>query len=61
MADMKKCDKCGVIFMPEDQACGLVHLRVYNSNHSSWPSGNNYDFCPTCMYKIEKLLLEGIE
>ena len=61
MAQKCSCDKCKKIYSPEAQECGFIIVSVYDSNHSSWPGGNEYDFCPSCMVRIDKLIVQEIE
>ncbi|KKM02956.1 hypothetical protein LCGC14_1779290 [marine sediment metagenome] len=56
-----KCDKCKKSYDPQEHQCGVVNISVYDSNHSSWPGTNDYDFCPQCMYEMEKSILSWIK
>ena len=52
----KKCDRCGCGYNLETHQCGVITVSVYDSNHSSWPGGNSYDFCPLCMHKLDIII-----
>ena len=53
-----KCDRCKKFYIPTEHECGLLHLKVNNSCHPSWPSGLNYDFCPKCMKIVDDIIVE---
>lgn len=53
---LKKCDRCGKQYSPEDYEAGSVTLYVYDSNHTSWPDGDLFDYCPECSIIVDKFL-----
>ena len=56
-----QCDKCKKSYRPEEHQCGTIDISVNDSNHSSWPGTNTYDFCPKCVYEMEKLILAKVK
>lgn len=50
------CDICKTEFKSTDHQTGTMTLKVYDSNHYSWPNGWRFDLCKACIKKFEKLL-----
>lgn len=50
------CNRCKELFDPTNHQVSSIELKVYDSNHFSWPNGYIYDFCKSCTKEIIRCL-----
>lgn len=58
MAITLSCDRCGKKIRGTKHGKGRVNLSVNDSSHESWRTALSFDYCTSCIKKIEKILRE---
>lgn len=62
MSLARKCDVCGTLYEQycvgsKDKPNGIMLVRWYPNSSSSYDSIDGFDLCPSCMQRVNDLLM----